>query len=73
MKLPPSQPKARCFGGQVLRGVSGGVECLAAFEACDRSLKCFKPLVVIALGRRDRRVTEQIADLGKRNVPLDQP
>ena len=53
--------------------ISDGVECLAGFEPCDRSLQRFKPLVVVALGRDDRRVTEEIADLSKRNVPLDQP
>ena len=50
-----------------------GVEGLASFEPCDGSLQCFKPLVVVALGRDDRRVTEEVADLSKRNVALDQP
>jgi hypothetical protein len=62
-----------CFGGQVVRGIRTGVEVLPVFEPCDRSLKHFKPLVVVALGRDDRCVTEEVADLGKRNAPLDQP
>ena len=57
----------------MVRGIRTGVEVLPVFEPCDRSLKHFKPLVVVPLGRDDRCVTEEVADLGKRNAPLDKP
>jgi hypothetical protein len=36
-------------------------------------LQRFQALVVIALGREDQRVAEQVAHLGERNAALDQP
>jgi hypothetical protein len=45
-----------------------GSNVLPPFKAFDGCLQGFRSLVVVALVRQDRRVAEQIADLGERNV-----
>jgi hypothetical protein len=50
-----------------------GFERLASFQPFGGCLQCLQLLVVVALGRENRRVPEQITHLGQRDAALDQP
>jgi len=48
------------------------IERLAALELENSRLQILELLVVVALGRRDRGVSEQVADLRERDAAFDQ-
>lgn len=50
----------------------GRVERFVVFEPLGSGLQGFHRLVVVPFGGRDRRVAEQVADLGERDAAFDE-